>query len=160
MQLLMRGPHDAVLAPVPQYPLYSAVTTLLNGTLAPYYLDEAAAWGVTEAELFNALERAEAQGATARALVVINPGNPTGQSMPKEVLEQILAFCAKNGLVLMADEVYQENVYGSAPAFVSFKQILMELKAKGEKGDAAAKATSEAAAKAAARTHGNEREEL
>ena len=65
--------------------------------------------------------------------------------MPKEVLEQILAFCAKNGLVLMADEVYQENVYGSAPAFVSFKQILMELKAKGEKGDAAAKATSEAA---------------
>ena len=40
MALLMRGAHDAVLAPVPQYPLYSAVTTMLNGTLAPYYLDE------------------------------------------------------------------------------------------------------------------------
>ena len=139
LQLLIRGPHDAVIAPVPQYPLYSATTTLYNGTLAPYYLDEAASWGVTEAELEMALKRTAAQGATARALVVINPGNPTGQSLPKAVVEKILLFCAANNLVLMADEVYQENVYGDAPAFVSFKRALSELKAKGEAGDAASK---------------------
>jgi len=131
MQMLMRGPHDAVIAPVPQYPLYSATTTLLNGTLSPYYLDESAAWGVTEAELNAALVRATAKGASARALVVINPGNPTGQSLPKPVVVKILEFCAMHGLVLMADEVYQENVYGNAPKFTSFKQALAEVTAKG-----------------------------
>ena len=48
--------------------------------------------------------------------------------MPKQVLEQILGFCASHRLVLMADEVYQENVYGDAPKFFSFKKALMELK--------------------------------
>ena len=143
MQLLMRGPHDAVIAPVPQYPLYSATTTLLNGTLAPYYLDETAAWGVTGSELARAVERAATQGATARALVVINPGNPTGQSLPKAVIENILTFCADHGLVLLADEVYQENVYGGAPKFLSFKKALADLAYRGAKGDAAAKASAE-----------------
>lgn len=128
MQLLIRGPSDAVLAPVPQYPLYSAATTLLNGTLGAYYLDEAASWGVQEAELMRALEETRATGALPRALVVINPGNPTGQSMPVERIEQILALAAREGLVLMADEVYQENVYGDAPPFTSFKRALMKLK--------------------------------
>ena len=73
MQLLVRGPQDAVLAPIPQYPLYSAVTTMLDGTLAGYYLDESADWGVNEAELRRALERAREQGAVPRAMVVINP---------------------------------------------------------------------------------------
>ena len=169
MQLLVRGPHDAVLVPVPQYPLYSAVTTLLNGTLAPYYLDEDAAWGVQEAELRRALTAAKAGGATTRALCVINPGNPTGQSLPRAAVESILRFAAKEKLVLMADEVrtaaaaaaqfgaqfgaqfsaqfgahfshahlpfpaqvYQENVYGDAPPFVSFKKVLSEMAAAGD----------------------------
>jgi alanine transaminase len=142
--LLIRGPQDAVIAPVPQYPLYSATASMLDGTLVPYYLDEAAAWGVTEEELQAALARATAQGATARALVVINPGNPTGQSLPAAVIHRIMAFAAEHSLVLMADEVYQENVYGGAPAFCSFKKALSELRAKGDAGDAAAAATAAA----------------
>jgi len=138
MQLMVRGPADAVLAPIPQYPLYSAVTTLLNGTLAGYYLDEATSWGVVEQELRRALERARAAGAVARALVVINPGNPTGQSLPRSVVEMILRFAATEGLLLMADEVYQENIYGEAPPFFSFKRALAELQASGEQGDSAA----------------------
>jgi len=144
MALLIRGPQDAVLAPVPQYPLYSATTTMLNGTLAPYYLDEAAAWGITRQELVSGLQRAKEAGATARALVVINPGNPTGQSLPKAVVESILRFCAANSLVLFADEVYQENVYGDAPAFCSFKKAFCELRAQGETGDADAAAAAAA----------------
>ena len=124
MQLLVRGPHDAVLVPVPQYPLYSAVTTLLNGTLAPYYLDEDAAWGVQEAELRRALTAAKAGGATTRALCVINPGNPTGQSLPRAAVESILRFAAKEKLVLMADEVYQENVYQDERPFHSMRKTL------------------------------------
>jgi len=140
MQLMVRGPHDAVLAPIPQYPLYSAVTTMLNGTLSGYYLDEASSWGVVEPELTRALERAREGGAEARALVVINPGNPTGQSLPKSVVQMILRFAAAEGLLLMADEVYQENVYGSAPPFFSFKAALAELRQVGENGDAEAAA--------------------
>jgi alanine transaminase len=102
MQLMVRGPQDAVLAPIPQYPLYSAVTTLLNGTLAGYYLDEASSWGVVEPELKRALLRASEQGATARAIVVINPGNPTGQSLPTPLVHMILRFAAENNLVLFA----------------------------------------------------------
>ena len=48
MQAAIRGPQDAILVPIPQYPLYSAVTTLFNGTLAPYYLDESAGWPVNK----------------------------------------------------------------------------------------------------------------
>ena len=135
MQLLIRGPGDAVLTPVPQYPLYSAATALLNGTLAPYYLDEAASWGVHKKELERALGAARAGGAAARGLVVINPGNPTGQSLPKEVVADILKLAATEGLVLMADEVYQENIYGDAPPFTSFKSVLAELRLAGEAGD-------------------------
>ena len=50
-------------------------------------------------ELRAALDRAREAGATARALVVINPGNPTGQSLPKEVVAMILRFAAAEGLV-------------------------------------------------------------
>ncbi|KAL3895508.1 MAG: hypothetical protein SGPRY_013495, partial [Prymnesium sp.] len=145
MQLMVRGPKDAVLAPIPQYPLYSAVTAMLNGTLAGYYLDEASSWGVIEAELRRALARATDAGATARALVVINPGNPTGQSLPQSVIEMILRFAAHEGLLLMADEVYQENVYGNAPAFFSFKKALAELRLAGEKGDEVAAALAKKA---------------
>ena len=94
----------AVCAQVPQYPLYSATATLLNGTLAPYYLDESANWGVHRQELERSLQRAAAMGARAHALVVINPGNPTGQSLPEEVVEGMLRFAAAEHLVLMADE--------------------------------------------------------
>jgi len=140
LSLLLRGPHDAILAPVPQYPLYSATTSLLNGTLAPYYLDESSSWGVHRQELERALERAAAMGATARALVVINPGNPTGQSLPEEVVEGMLRFAAAENLVLMADEVYQENVYGGAK-FASFKRALGKLRDAAARGDAAAAET-------------------
>lgn len=105
MQLMIRGPQDAVLVPVPQYPLYSATTTLLNGTLAPYYLDESASWGVHLDELKRAFRSSFESGARPRALVVINPGNPTGQSLPQEAIEEILKFAASERLVVMADEV-------------------------------------------------------
>lgn len=78
---------------------------MLNGTLAPYYLDEANSWGVTVAELEKACARAAAAGATPKALTVINPGNPTGQSLPQRSVEEILGFAASRGLVVLADEV-------------------------------------------------------
>lgn len=63
-------------------------------------------------ELERSAAEAKAAGRTLRALAVINPGNPTGQCLPYENMKQVVNFCEREGIVLMADEVYQQNVYG------------------------------------------------
>ena len=58
-----------------------------------------------------------------RALVFINPGNPTGQCLSEDNLRQLIEFCHNNKLVMCADEVYQENIYTSKP-FISARKVL------------------------------------
>ena len=87
--------HDALMIPIPQYPIYSTLVALLGGRQVGYELDEANAWGVTTAELEARLSAAQAQGITVKALAVINPGNPTGQVMSRDSLEAVCLFCAK-----------------------------------------------------------------
>ncbi|CAL0317985.1 unnamed protein product [Lupinus luteus] len=123
MQLLIRSENDGILCPIPQYPLYSASIALHGGTLVPYYLDEATGWGLEISELKKQLEDAKSKGINVRALVVINPGNPTGQVLSEENQREIVKFCKLEGLVLLADEVYQENVYVPEKEFHSFKKI-------------------------------------
>ncbi|XP_022980590.1 alanine aminotransferase 2-like [Cucurbita maxima] len=123
MQLLLRSEGDGILCPIPQYPLYSASIALNGGTLVPYYLDESAGWGLEISELKKQLEAAKSKGINVRALVVINPGNPTGQVLAEDNQRQIVEFCKQEGLVLLADEVYQENIYVPDKKFHSFKKI-------------------------------------
>ena len=81
MQVLLRDPHggvkDGILTPIPQYPLYSALATLLQGELVPYYLDESHSWSCSLNSLQKSLQTARDKGICVKALVVINPGNPT-----------------------------------------------------------------------------------
>ncbi|KAI0504574.1 hypothetical protein KFK09_015526 [Dendrobium nobile] len=123
MQLLIRSEKDGILCPIPQYPLYSASIALHGGSLVPYYLDEASGWGLEKSELKKQLEDARSKGITVRSLVVINPGNPTGQVLSEENQRQIIEFCKKESLVLLADEVYQENIYVGDKKFNSLKKI-------------------------------------
>ncbi|KAB2009052.1 hypothetical protein ES319_D10G141700v1 [Gossypium barbadense] len=123
MQLLIRSEKDGILCPIPQYPLYSASIALHGGTLVPYYLDEATGWGSEVSELKKQLQEAKSNGITVRALVVINPGNLTGQVLAEENQKAIVEFCKEEGLVLLADEVYQENVYVPEKKFHSFKKV-------------------------------------
>ncbi|TKY64195.1 Alanine aminotransferase 2 [Spatholobus suberectus] len=123
MQLLIRLKNDGILCPIPQYPLYSASIALHGGCLVPYYLDEATGWGLEISELKKQLEAAKSKGISVRALVVINPGNPTGQVLSEENQRDIVEFCKQEGLVLLADEVYQENVYVPEKKFHSFKKV-------------------------------------
>ncbi|KAJ6963225.1 hypothetical protein NC652_001755 [Populus alba x Populus x berolinensis] len=123
MQLLIRSEKDGILCPIPQYPLYSASIALHGGTLVPYYLDEATGWGLEVSELKKQWADAKSKGITPRALVVINPGNPTGQVLAENNQKEIVDFCKKEGLVLLADEVYQENVYVPEKKFHSFKKV-------------------------------------
>ncbi|CAI0419317.1 unnamed protein product [Linum tenue] len=123
MQLLISSEKDGILCPIPQYPLYSASIALHGGSLIPYYLDEETGWGLEVSELKKQLEEARSKGISVRALVVINPGNPTGQVLAEENQRDIVEFCKKEGLVLLADEVYQENIYVPEKKFHSFKKV-------------------------------------
>jgi alanine transaminase len=95
--------------------------------LVPYYLDEATGWGLEISDLKKQLEEARSKGISVRALVVINPGNPTGQVLAEENQRDIVNFCKQEGLVLLADEVYQENVYVPDKKFHSFKKVARSL---------------------------------
>ena len=81
LSALLRNPNDGILVPIPQYPLYSAVLTLNGGQLLPYYLDEDRNWGLDVDDMKALIKRSKEDGITPRAIVVINPGNPTGQVM-------------------------------------------------------------------------------
>ncbi|GBG71120.1 alanine aminotransferase [Chara braunii] len=127
LKLLIRGKMDGVMVPIPQYPLYSASIALQGGTLVPYYLDESHGWGLEISELEKQLKAARNSGIAVRALVVINPGNPTGQVLSEENKEEVVKFCKRENLLLIADEVYQENIYCEGKKFTSFKKIVRDL---------------------------------
>lgn len=74
MKLLIRNSDDAILTPIPQYPLYSALTTVLDGYFAPYYMGEVAGWELDMKEVRRAFYDAHALNKTVRGMVVINPG--------------------------------------------------------------------------------------
>lgn len=127
LSLIVRNADDGVMIPIPQYPLYSATMTALGGVQVPYYLDESDAWSLSLSELQRSLDKARSNGTCVRALVVINPGNPTGQVLSKQNLQQVVQFCEDNGLVILADEVYQKNVYVDDKPFVSFKKVVASM---------------------------------
>lgn len=58
-----------------------------------------------------------------RAMVIINPGNPTGQCLSEANLREILKFCCDERLVLLGDEVYQQNIYQDERPFISSKKV-------------------------------------
>ncbi|WVZ65049.1 hypothetical protein U9M48_014471 [Paspalum notatum var. saurae] len=127
MQILIRSHEDGILCPLPEYPLYSGSIILHGGTMVPYNLTEDCGWGLEIFEVKRCLEEARSAGLTVRAMVVINPGNPTGQVLSITNQEEIVEFCRKEGLVILADEVYQENVYSENKKFHSFKKVARSL---------------------------------
>ncbi|KYQ93252.1 alanine transaminase [Tieghemostelium lacteum] len=128
LKLLINGRTDGIMIPIPQYPLYSATIELYNGTQLGYYLNEENGWSLEVSELERSYQDAVSRGIKPRALVIINPGNPTGQSLDYENMKGIIEFCYRNKLVLLADEVYQENVYvKEQKPFVSFKKVAKDM---------------------------------
>lgn len=127
LNVIIRGQNDGILVPVPQYPLYSATISLLGGSLVPYYLDESANWGLDMNNLRDAVQQAAFRGITVRAMVIINPGNPTGQCLSIANLKEIVQFCIRENIVLMADEVYQQNIYQDERPFISARKVLFDM---------------------------------
>eukprot|EP00541_Cyclophora_tenuis_P002989 CAMPEP_0116552140 /NCGR_PEP_ID=MMETSP0397-20121206/6327_1 /TAXON_ID=216820 /ORGANISM="Cyclophora tenuis, Strain ECT3854" /LENGTH=511 /DNA_ID=CAMNT_0004077069 /DNA_START=32 /DNA_END=1567 /DNA_ORIENTATION=- len=126
MQAIVSDENCGVMIPIPQYPIYSATIDLLGGKKVGYYLDEKSNWDLNLKELERSITEARAEGINVNSFVLINPGNPTGQVLSKTAVKDIVQFCAKHKLVLLADEVYQENIYDDDMEFMSCKRAAYE----------------------------------
>jgi len=104
--LVNRG--ENVLTPAPGYPLYTAVMAKLEADENPYLLDEENEWEPDPADIEARIND------RTRAIVLINPNNPTGSVCSREVLEQVLDIAARHRLVVLSDEIYDRLVYDGA----------------------------------------------
>ena len=107
MQALLNN-GDEVLVPAPDYPLWTAAVSLSGGTAVHYVCDEQADWYPDILDIESKIN------SNTRALVIINPNNPTGAVYSKEILLQLIQLCRKHELILFADEIYSKIVYDDA----------------------------------------------
>jgi alanine-synthesizing transaminase len=107
MQALLNN-GDEVLVPAPDYPLWTAAVTLAGGTPRHYVCDEGAGW---LPDLNDIRGKITAQ---TRAIVLINPNNPTGALYPDDILRDILEIARQHQLIVYADEIYDKVLYDGA----------------------------------------------
>ncbi|RQM05969.1 hypothetical protein DH86_00002545 [Scytalidium sp. 3C] len=131
LHIICATPNSGVLIPIPQYPLYTASLKVLDAQAVPYHLEETKNWSTDLRVIKESHDKAVSEGVDVRAIVIINPGNPTGGSLEREEVAGVIDFAAKHHLVIIADEVYQTNVFKGT--FHSFKGVLREMQ-KAEPG--------------------------
>jgi len=122
LELLITDKNDGIMIPIPQYPLYSATIKRCGGTQINYYPDEDSDWALNKEILEDSLKKAKANKINVKAIVVINPANPTGAILDSDSIMQVVEFAENNDLAIIADEVYQENLYGGK--FISFAKAV------------------------------------
>jgi len=107
MQALLNS-NDEVLIPSPDYPLWTAAVKLSSGNPVYYLCDEASDWLPDIQDIKNKIT------SKTKAIVLINPNNPTGAVYPQEILESILQIARENNLIIYSDEIYDKILYGEA----------------------------------------------
>lgn len=103
MQALLDA-GDEILIPAPDYPLWTATATLAGGKAVHYICDEQADWYPDIDDIKSKIT------SKTKAIVIINPNNPTGALYPREVLEQIVDIARENNLIIFSDEIYDRLV--------------------------------------------------
>ena len=103
LQALLEN-DDEVLVPMPDYPLWTACVSLSGGKAVHYVCDESANWYPDLDDIRSKIT------ARTKALVIINPNNPTGALYPREILEEMVEIARQNNLIIMADEIYDRLV--------------------------------------------------
>ena len=98
------NPGDEVLIPSPDYPLWTACTNLAGGTAVHYICDEQSDWYPDPADIESKIT------CKTKAVVIINPNNPTGALYPKELLERIVDIARRHELIIFSDEIYDRLV--------------------------------------------------
>lgn len=96
---------DEVLVPMPDYPLWTAAVSLAGGHAVHYICDEQAEWNPDIADIKSKITP------RTKAIVIINPNNPTGALYPKELLEEIVEIARQHELLIFSDEIYDRMVF-------------------------------------------------
>ena len=99
---------DEVLVPMPDYPLWTAAVSLAGGNAVHYVCDEEAEWYPDIEDIKSKIT------SNTKAIVVINPNNPTGALYPDEILLEIVEIARQHGLIIFADEIYDRLVMDGA----------------------------------------------
>jgi alanine-synthesizing transaminase len=99
---------DEILIPAPDYPLWTAVATFAGGRAVHYRCDEASDWYPDLADLAAKITD------RTKAVVIINPNNPTGAVYPRAIMEGILDLARRHHLMVMSDEIYDKILYDDA----------------------------------------------
>ncbi len=99
---------DEVLVPAPDYPLWTAAVTLAGGTPRHYLCDEAKEWNPDLNDMRSKIAE------NTRAIVIINPNNPTGALYSDDILKEIIQIAREHQLVIFADEIYDKMLYDGA----------------------------------------------
>jgi alanine-synthesizing transaminase len=115
------NPGDNVLTPSPEYPLYGAVLAKLGAVPNAYDLDEANGW---EPDVADIERRINPQ---TRAILLINPSNPTGAVMSRQTLEKVLELAREHNLVILADEIYDKLIYEPGAKHISIATLAQDV---------------------------------
>ncbi|MCI5872020.1 MULTISPECIES: pyridoxal phosphate-dependent aminotransferase [Streptococcus] len=107
MQALLDN-GDEVLVPMPDYPLWTAAVSLAGGHAVHYICDEQAEWNPDIDDIKSKIT------SNTKAIVLINPNNPTGALYPKDILEQIIEIARQHDLIIYSDEIYDRMVFDGA----------------------------------------------
>ncbi len=126
MQALL-NPKDEVLVPAPDYPLWTAAVTLSSGKAIHYRCDEEQEWQPDIEDIRNKITP------NTKAIVIINPNNPTGAVYSEAILKQIIEVAREHDLIILADEIYDKILYDDAKhiCLASFADDLLFLTFNG-----------------------------
>ncbi len=115
------NPGDNLLTPRPEYPLYGAIMGKLDCPVNDYDLDEANGWQPDVADIERKIN------SRTRAILLINPNNPTGAVYSRQTLEKILELARQHGLVIFADEIYEKLIFDPREKHVSIATLATDV---------------------------------
>ena len=107
------NPGDEILLPGPGYPIYAAIINKLDARARYYYLDQKTNWQPSFDEIKSLINE------RTKALILINPSNPTGAITPDETTRRLLELAAEHDLLVISDEVYRDLCFKKAPTSAS-----------------------------------------
>ena len=115
------NPGDNVLTPSPEYPLYGAVLAKLDAVPNAYDLDESNGWEPDLADLEHKINP------RTRAILLINPSNPTGAVMSRHTLERVLELARRHNLLILADEIYDKLIFDPKEKHISIATLAQDV---------------------------------
>ncbi|XP_073331844.1 alanine aminotransferase 2-like [Pagrus major] len=129
LHLMANGEGESKTGVLTPMPCSDTLPMVLNLSAVPYQLMEDRGWALDLDELHRALKNARGH-CKPRAIYISNPGIPTGCVQDRKTMEEVIQFAAAKGLILLAEEVYQDSVYGQDKEFTSYRKVLQEMEKK------------------------------